>query len=352
VRGSDEKAAGYTIKIDRAGVRVEAQVPNSTLAELRSLGNACAGELMSVLPIWVSDSLRSAAAYEIELESEEFDAVLAYYNALGDQNLEPSSVPAINAKGIDFFVAITPTLTYVSRDGWIMPRTKLLVKVTEISTRKIRRFEIEPDAEDSSSLDAIEAAISASSSNARREYTVDVKVTNKAEHTFCMQAEGPSIAVTDRDYSTKEFPEGTGDVVYVRRQIPLIDSDQCVLPGRTKKITKTFVLPQLSHRIETFCVLPLLTSAAASQAMSDGRYRLEHDAGRICFTPSGQDTFAGPVDRPRGFPRGQVMQDCGCWGMNPVSGASEQGCQSGRVVLRACGWPCAAGGMSYSYVCD
>ncbi len=73
--------------------------------------------------------------------------------------------------------------------------------------------------------------------------------------------------------------------------------------------------------------------------------------GRV-FTPVPRpDPPRVPPPIVTGFPSGQPMTTCGCWGNGPVV-APENRCQSGRVQAVACqGW-CQLGGSPYGYVCQ
>lgn len=74
--------------------------------------------------------------------------------------------------------------------------------------------------------------------------------------------------------------------------------------------------------------------------------------------PSGMEraTFiaecAGIELPPPGFPSGQPMQQCGCWGGSPAYEASEPRCQSGIVELVQCQGFCQRGGTPYGYICQ
>lgn len=59
-----------------------------------------------------------------------------------------------------------------------------------------------------------------------------------------------------------------------------------------------------------------------------------------------------PASMPAGFPSGQAMQGCGCWGPNPVPFAPEARCQSGGVRVQVCMGMCAPGHPAYGYVCN
>jgi len=53
-----------------------------------------------------------------------------------------------------------------------------------------------------------------------------------------------------------------------------------------------------------------------------------------------------------GFPAGQPMQDCGCWGGDPMGTAPEPLCQSGYVQIAICEGKCEGGGSPYGYLCQ
>ncbi|KAB2675130.1 DUF4157 domain-containing protein [Brucella tritici] len=65
--------------------------------------------------------------------------------------------------------------------------------------------------------------------------------------------------------------------------------------------------------------------------------------------PSGGITPASvEVGLPSGFP----MQQCGCWGPNPVPFAQENRCFSHQVRVAACPFMCAPFNPAYGYVCN
>ncbi|MGX9117227.1 eCIS core domain-containing protein [Mesorhizobium sp. BHbsci] len=53
-----------------------------------------------------------------------------------------------------------------------------------------------------------------------------------------------------------------------------------------------------------------------------------------------------------GMPSGYPMQQCGCWGPNPMPFAPEQRCTSQQVRVAVCGFMCAPFHPAYGYVCN
>ena len=58
-----------------------------------------------------------------------------------------------------------------------------------------------------------------------------------------------------------------------------------------------------------------------------------------------------PTSVKLGFPSGQLMQPCGCWGAWPQHQVIEPRCENNYVVLRMCQNFCFGGGNAYAYVC-
>ena len=58
-----------------------------------------------------------------------------------------------------------------------------------------------------------------------------------------------------------------------------------------------------------------------------------------------------PASVKEGFPSGQLMQPCGCWGAWPQPQVMEPQCQNDYVILTMCQNRCLGGGNSYAYVC-